>query len=151
MDQRRHSSQDAAPGTICRLALPRAGTCTGCRCSGLNRFCKGGPTTLPGAKAVSFSAQQKTLSTPREGLRTGWRNLCGAHDIPRLEALRAFEQIELYGLAFIQRTITVLLDGREMHKNILTGGALDESISFRPVEPLHSTLLSHKKLLSPYR
>src|ERR1700687_138904 len=37
MDQRRYSSQDAAAGTICRVALPRAGTCAGCRCSGLNR------------------------------------------------------------------------------------------------------------------
>src|SRR6266404_6438234 len=37
MDQRRHSSQDAAPGTVCRVALPRAGTCIGCRRSGLNR------------------------------------------------------------------------------------------------------------------
>src|ERR1700719_1160445 len=145
MDHRRDSSQDAAPGTICRLALPRAGTCAGCRCSGLNRFCECGPTTLPGAEAPSFRAQQKTLSTLREGLRTGWRNLCGAHDIPRLESLRAFQQIELYGLAFIQRTITVLLDGRKMHEDIFAGGALDESISLRSVEPLHSTLLSHKK------
>src|ERR1035438_1865838 len=82
----------------------------------------------------------------REGLRTGWRNLCRrAHDIACLEALRAFEQIELDGLAFVQRAVAVLLDGREMHENILARGALDKSVSLRPVEPLHSTLLSHKE------
>src|SRR5271154_7193350 len=68
-----------------------------------------------------------------------------SHYVARLEAFRAFEQIELDGLAFIQRAVAVLLDGREMHEHILAGGALDESVSFRPVEPLHSTLLSHKE------
>src|ERR1035438_1583806 len=67
-----------------------------------------------------------------------------AHDVARLKAFRPFEQIEFHGLALIQRTITVLLDSREMHEHILAGRALDESVSLRPVEPLHSTLLSHK-------
>src|SRR5580658_6955633 len=70
---------------------------------------------------------------------------CCAHDVARLEAFRAFEQVELDSLAFVQRAVAVLLDGREMHEHILAGGALDESVSLRPVEPLHSTLLSHKE------
>src|ERR1039458_9295857 len=77
------------------------------------------------------------------------RNLCRAHDVARLEALRAFEQIELDSLAFVQRAVTVLLDGGEMHEHILARGALDKSVSFRPVEPLHSTLLSHKETPFP--
>jgi hypothetical protein len=36
-----------------------------------------------------------------------------------------------------------------MHEHILARGALDESVSFRPVEPLHSTLLSHKETPFP--
>src|SRR5208283_5848438 len=72
-------------------------------------------------------------------------NLCRAHDVTRLKPLRAFQQIELDGLTLVQRAVTVLLDGREMHEHILARGALDKSISFRPVEPLHSTLLSHKE------
>src|SRR5271167_4080285 len=71
-----------------------------------------------------------------------------SHYVARLEAFRAFEQIELDSLAFIQRAVAVLLDGREMHEDILAGGALDESVALRPVEPLHSTLLSHKE--SPF-
>src|SRR5580658_2417130 len=70
--------------------------------------------------------------------------LCGAHDVARLKAFRAFEQIELDGLAFIQRAVSVLLDGGKMYEDILARGALDEPVSLRPVEPLHSTLLSHK-------
>jgi len=34
----------------------------------------------------------KTLSTIREGLRTGWRKFMRANYVARLEALRAFEQ-----------------------------------------------------------
>src|ERR1700751_28324 len=69
--------------------------------------------------------------------------------IARLEPLWPLEQIELDRLTFIQRTVSVLLDGGEMNEHVLTSGALDESVSLRPVEPLHSTLLSHKELLSP--
>src|ERR1039458_3927023 len=36
-----------------------------------------------------------------------------------------------------------------MHEHILARGALDESVSLRPVEPLHSTLLSHKETPFP--
>ena len=36
-----------------------------------------------------------------------------------------------------------------MNEYVLPGGALDESISLGPVEPLYCALLSHKELLSP--
>src|SRR5208337_3734278 len=88
---------------------------------------------------------KKPSRPKREGLRIGWRDLCRAHDIARLEALGAFEQIELDSFAFVQRTVAVLLDGRKMHEHILARGALDESVSLRPIEPLHSTLFSHKE------
>jgi hypothetical protein len=38
-----------------------------------------------------------------------------------------------------------------MNKHIFASGALYETIALSPVEPLHCTLLSHKKLLSPER
>jgi len=73
----------------------------------------------------------------REDLRT--------NHVGRLKSLGAFKQIELDGLALVQRAIPVLLDGGEMHEHVLSRGALDEPIPLRPVEPLHSTLLSHKE------
>src|SRR4051794_34146751 len=60
-----------------------------------------------------------------------------------LKALGALEQVKLDGLAFVERTISVLLDRGEVNENILSCGALDKSISFRPVKPLHCTFLSH--------
>src|ERR1700733_7003178 len=100
-------------------------------------------TNLGHKKSVGIN--KKPSRHIREGRELVWRNLCGAHDIAGLKTFRAFEQIELDGLAFIQRAVAVLLDGREMHEYILAGGALDKSVSLRPVEPLHSTLLSHKE------
>jgi hypothetical protein len=75
--------------------------------------------------------------------------LSGADDVTRLEPLGALQQIEFHGFALVQRAIAVLLDGGKMNEDIFPGGALDKSIPFRPVEPLHCTLLSHNELLSP--
>ena len=68
----------------------------------------------------------------------------GADDVARLKAFGAFEQIELHGLTLVQRAIAVLLNRGEMYENVLPRGALDKTISLRPVEPLHCSLLSHK-------
>jgi len=75
--------------------------------------------------------------------------LSGADDVTRLEPLGALQQIELHGFALVQRTVPILLDGGEMNEDILPCGPLDKTVSFSPVEPLHSTLLSHNELLSP--
>ena len=65
------------------------------------------------------------------------------YDVRRLEALGAFEEIELHRLAFIQAAVAVLLDGGEVNENISPGGPLDEAVTFGSIEPLHCTLLSH--------
>src|ERR1700733_9684258 len=91
------------------------------------------------------STQQKTLST-NERVANWFRRrlLRRPHHIARLESFGAFEQIELDRLSFVQRAVAVLLNGGEVHEHVLTRGALDEPVTLRPVEPLHSTLLSHK-------
>ena len=68
-----------------------------------------------------------------------------ADDVCRLEALGALQQIKLHGLTLVERAVAVLLNSGEVHEYIFSRGALDESISFRPVEPLHCTFLSHGK------
>lgn len=70
------------------------------------------------------------------------RFLC-PDDVSCLKALGPFEQVELHGLTFVQRAITVLLDRGEVHEHIFPRGALDKPVSLRPVEPLHCTFLSH--------
>jgi hypothetical protein len=73
----------------------------------------------------------------------------GTDDVAGLKAFGAFEQIELHGLTLVERAVAVLLDSGEVYENVLSRGALDETISFRPVEPLHSSLLSHRKTPFP--
>jgi hypothetical protein len=66
-----------------------------------------------------------------------------------LEAFRTFGQIEFDRFALVQAPVPALLDGRKMYEHVLTGGPLNESVSFGPVKPLYCTFLSHKLLLSP--
>jgi hypothetical protein len=85
---------------------------------------------------------------PSWGKPGGWgicRSRLETSNVRRLEALGALQQIELYGFTFIQRAISVLLDCREMDKNVLASGALDKSITLCSVKPLYSSLLSHRE------
>jgi hypothetical protein len=90
--------------------------------------------------------KQETLPGSLRGLKNSdWFRLSGADDVTRLEPLGALQQIKLHGLALIQRTVTILLDGREMNEDVFPCGPLDKTVSFSPVKPLHS----HNELLSP--
>ena len=66
-----------------------------------------------------------------------------ADDVGRLKAFGAFQQIKLNGLALVQGAVAVFLDRGKVYEHIFPRRALDESISLRPVEPLHCTFLSH--------
>src|SRR6266849_1758011 len=94
----------------------------------------------------------KTLSGEAERV-SEWLRIkrSGANYVTRLKSLGTLEQIELHGFTFVKGAIPVLLYGGEMDEHIFASGALNETVSFSPVEPLHCTLLSHKKLLSPFR
>jgi hypothetical protein len=72
-----------------------------------------------------------------------WEQKSDANDVRSLEALRALEQVELHGFAFVERAVSILLYGGEMDKHVLAGGALDKPITLCSVKPLHSSLLSH--------
>jgi hypothetical protein len=63
-----------------------------------------------------------------------------------LQALRALLDLELNLRTFIQATVPVGLDGREMHKHVVATGALDKSIAFGGIKPLHNTFFFHYKL-----
>src|ERR1700677_5137858 len=88
---------------------------------------------------------KKTLPLGARGLLNGLFSRLGAQDVCRLKAFGALELIKLHGLSFVERAVAVLLDCGEVHEHILSRGALDEPISFRPVEPLDCSLLSHGK------
>jgi hypothetical protein len=93
-------------------------------------------------------ADEETLPLEREGWQAETGGL-GADYVAGLKAFGAFEQIELHGLTLVERAVAVLLNGGEVYENVFTRGALDETISLRPVEPLNSSLLSHRKTPFP--
>ncbi len=71
------------------------------------------------------------------------RGLLSADDVSCLEAFWPLQQVKLDRFPLIEGAIAVFLDGGKMNENIFTRGTLDEAVSFRPVEPLYCTLLSH--------
>jgi hypothetical protein len=62
----------------------------------------------------------------------------------RLQALGAFADLKLYGLTLVQAAVTFRLNGGVMHKNILTGLALNEAETLTGVEPLYCSLFFHE-------
>lgn len=61
----------------------------------------------------------------------------------RLQAFGTLGHDELDRLSFVERAIAFRLDGGEMYENILPGLALNESVAFRGVKPLHCSLFLH--------
>jgi len=60
-----------------------------------------------------------------------------------LQTFGALLNLELNLRAFIQAAIPVCLDGREMHKHVVTAGPLDESIALRGIKPFHNAFFFH--------
>jgi len=101
----------------------------------------------PNSSAPFRAISSRPIKNPPAGIGRvleWFAGLC-ADDVCRLEAFGALQQVKLHGLTLVERAVTVLLDGGEVHEHIFPRGALDESIPFRPVEPLHCTFLSHGK------
>src|SRR5215469_1726251 len=71
------------------------------------------------------------------------KNRLEACNVLRLKALRALLHLELHRLTFIQRLVTVHLDGGEVYENIFSRLTLDEPVTLRSIEPLHGSLFLH--------
>src|SRR5437868_2303327 len=66
-----------------------------------------------------------------------------AIDVLGLQTLGTLLDLEFHLRAFVQRTVAVRLDSRKVHKNVIAGGSLDESISLCGVKPLNNTFFFH--------
>src|SRR5260221_10076052 len=73
---------------------------------------------------------------------------CG--DVFSLIALRSLFDLELDHLAFVECLVSLHLYGGEVHEHVFARLALDESIPFRCVKPLHYTLFSAHLLDSSF-
>ena len=79
----------------------------------------------------------------KEGhLYVGGRTELRANHIPGLKSLGAFHQVELHGLAFIEGAIAIFLNGGKMNEDVFSRRSLDKTVSFRTIEPLHSTFFA---------
>jgi hypothetical protein len=67
-----------------------------------------------------------------------------ANYVGGLEALGAGGNFKFNGLSFVQRLVTFRLNGGKMYEDVFAGLALDKSISFACVKPLHGTLFFHR-------
>jgi hypothetical protein len=67
-----------------------------------------------------------------------------ANYIKRVETLWALLTLKIYRVSLIQGFETTLLNRREMHKNIFASRALNETVPFGAIKPLHYTTFSHK-------
>ena len=92
------------------------------------------PTRILMARAAPARAGGKRVFVDQKRLQTGY--------ILGLQTLGALLDFELNGLAFVEALVPVSLDRREVHENIFTGLALDETITLCCVKPLDRTLLS---------
>ena len=66
-----------------------------------------------------------------------------SHYVLGLQSFGALLNLELHLRAFIQGAIPVGLDGRKVNEHIVAARSLDETITFRGIEPLHCTFFLH--------
>jgi len=69
--------------------------------------------------------------------------LLQTHYVSGLQAFRAGCYFKLHCLALVQRFIAAGLNGGKVNEHILSGFALNESVTLAGIEPLHGTLFSH--------
>src|SRR5215813_339817 len=68
----------------------------------------------------------------------------GAHsDVCSLQAFRSARHFEFYSGAFIETSITLRLNCREVYEYVFTVLSLNEAIPFGCIEPLHCTFFFH--------
>jgi hypothetical protein len=90
---------------------------------------------------------QNTISPrPDKGKRIRATRLVGGatHYVRGQKALGTFQELEFHGFSFVEGPVAVFLDRGKMHEYVLTGGALNEAISFGSIEPFDCSLLFHK-------
>ena len=62
------------------------------------------------------------------------------YDVGRLQAFGPGHDVEFDRLALVQRLVSIRLNRREVHEDIFSRLALDESIALACIKPLHSSL-----------
>jgi hypothetical protein len=81
------------------------------------------------------NGRARDANPPQVGLKSG--DVCG------LETLGTTSDFKFNRLAFVQRFVSISLNGGEMYEYIFAGLALDESKALAGVKPLYGSLFFH--------
>src|SRR6202162_6014996 len=118
------------PYCSCLMHCPSERTCT--------------TASLFGPGTCGALAARERVRPVRRGGRDGHTFVrLEAGNVLRLQAFRAFADLEFNRLPFVERLVSVHLNGRKMDKHVLAGLALDEPVAFAGIEPLHCSLFFH--------
>src|ERR1700681_3513744 len=60
------------------------------------------------------------------------------------KALGTLQELEFHGFALVESPVAIFLDSGKVDKDVFSGRALNEAITFGSVEPLDCSLLFHK-------
>src|SRR4029077_13789605 len=100
--------------------------------------------SLFGPSTCGALAARERVRPARRGGRDGPTFVrLEAGNVLRLQAFRAFADLEFNRLPFVERLVSIHLNSRKMDEHILAGLALDESVAFAGIEPLHCSLFFH--------
>jgi len=111
------------------------------RCRGSSRLREDSTRLHAGSSIKIF--ETKLLNTEEGGAGPLQRTRAfrlEADDVGGLQALRPAGDFELDGLSFVQRLVSVRLNGGEMNKDVFAGLPLNKAKSLGCVKPLHNTL-----------
>src|SRR3954467_4588815 len=132
-----------------RRSLPArcANTTRLCSSSTLNRPLGNFSFTVPVTSMLSSLLIDLHVRDWRTGrMRTAFRPVRGSlgrRDVGRLQTLGALCHFEFYLSAFIQASISLRLNRREVHEDVLSVFPLDKAVALGCVEPLHCTFFFH--------
>jgi ABC-type branched-subunit amino acid transport system permease subunit len=90
-----------------------------------------------------YLEKQTSITGGSAGVFSPRPDFLQAGDVRCLQALGALGDFEFHRLAFVQRLIPVHLNRGEVDENVFAGLALDESVAFAGIEPLHCSLFFH--------
>jgi hypothetical protein len=96
------------------------------------------------------AAKIRKKLTPGSGGREGNDTKPQLNDTGNVGCIQSFGALladELYGIAFIERFVAVLLNGGKVDEDIFAARPLNEPVSFGSVEPLYYALFLH--MISP--
>ena len=93
---------------------------------------------------MKLEGNNRKREAGRSEERPAARGCLDLGDVAGLRALGTVNDLELHGLAFLERAETVALNGRVVDEDVTASVSFDEPVSLGVVEPLDLTCDAHR-------